>query len=103
MHDASFHNDLNRKAVHVHVHERVNVNVNVVVDVNVVVHVHVDVDGFSQKSSWEGASFFTRSRSTMPVTMRIRSLIASPAIPDMLSNKSLPIGLSSDILVTNYF
>ena len=31
------------------------------------------------------------------------SLIASPAIPDMLSNISLPITLPPDILVTNYF
>ena len=29
MHDASFHNDLNRKAVHEHVHDNVHDNVDV--------------------------------------------------------------------------
>ena len=41
MHDASFHDDLKRKAVHEHVHDNVHVNDNVDVDALV----HVDVDG----------------------------------------------------------
>ena len=42
MHDASFHDDLLRKAVHVHEHEHDNVHV----DDNVDVEVLVDVSGF---------------------------------------------------------
>ena len=43
MHDAPFHDDLNRKAVHVHEHVHDNDHVDDNVDVNVLVH--VDVDG----------------------------------------------------------